>query len=30
MLFAIDGGYAVLGMTLAGTIIGWMTPGADS
>jgi Protein of unknown function (DUF1761) len=30
MLFAIDGGYAVLGMALAGAVIGWMNPGAVS
>jgi hypothetical protein len=28
MLFAIDGGYGVIGMALAGGVIGWMKPGA--
>jgi len=26
MLFAIDGGYGVIGMALAGAVIGWMKP----
>jgi hypothetical protein len=28
MLFAIDGGYGVVGMALTGAVIGWMKPGA--
>jgi hypothetical protein len=28
MLFAIDGGYGVIGMALMGALIGWMKPGA--
>jgi hypothetical protein len=27
MLFAIDGGYGVLGLALVGAVIGWMKPG---
>jgi hypothetical protein len=27
MLFAIDGGYGVIGMALTGAVIGWMKPG---
>jgi len=30
MLFVIDGGYALLGMALAGAVIGWMKPGAET